>query len=278
MNARLLMPLAIVQGLWVLQRTPRLPAPSGNSGRLGVGLGTPLKVAGLGDSIMVGTGVRDQCHSLTATYARLLHERLVRDVEWRVHGFNGATSADVLHKLSPGVQCAHVYIISCGVNDATRGVPVSRFAENLAQILQSLRRKSPRATILYGGLPPLDSFPALPWPLKAILAEQVNQMQVAAAGIVARDERAHCFYFPSSMPAEQFASDGFHPAEQACERWANGLLDLWPPTVTPVDRTVRAARPARSARSRRTSARDGEPLPVVQTRRHDPCEGDQREA
>jgi hypothetical protein len=31
------------------------------------------------------------------------------------------------------------------------------------------------------------------------------------------------------MPREQFASDGFHPAETACQRWAEGLLELWPP-------------------------------------------------
>jgi hypothetical protein len=30
------------------------------------------------------------------------------------------------------------------------------------------------------------------------------------------------------MPADAFASDGFHPAETACERWARGLLELWP--------------------------------------------------
>ncbi|MGI9245146.1 MAG: SGNH/GDSL hydrolase family protein [Steroidobacteraceae bacterium] len=233
MNTRLWMPLAVVQGLWVLRRTPRLPAPDGRSGRVGPGGGPPLRVSGLGDSIMVGTGVREQCHSLTATYARLLQMRLEREVGWRVHGRNGATSAVVLHEIAPAVRPSHVHILSCGVNDATRGVSVERFASNLAAILGLLRRKSPEAVILYGGLPPLDCFPALPWPLKSILAERVRAMQSAAETVIARDARARCFRFPPIMSAEQFASDGFHPAERACERWAAGLLELWPSTHLP---------------------------------------------
>ena len=229
MESKLLMPIAVLQGLWVLQRTPRLPAPSGRAGRIGVGLGAPLRVVGLGDSIMAGTGVRDQCNSLTATYARLLQGRMQRDVEWRVHGCNGATSAAVLHKVAPGAPSAHVYVLSVGVNDATRGVPPARFARNLHGLAELLRRKSPDATIVFGGLPPLECFPALPWPLNSILAQRARELQRVATTVAASHERMLCFEFPPRMPVEQFAADGFHPAEIACQRWAEGLLDLWPP-------------------------------------------------
>jgi len=226
------MPIAVLQGLWLLQRTPRLPAPAGSSGRYGPGTGLPLRVVGVGDSIMAGTGVSKQHHSLTATYARILHERLQRDVEWQVHGRNGATSATVLHKLAPAVPGAHVYLVSVGVNDATHGVDAHRFAKNLHRSFTLLRRKAPHSVIIFGGLPPLDSFPALPRPLKTVLAARARELQRAAVDIAARHERALCFQFPPSTPAEHFARDGFHPAERACERWAAGLLDLWP-TATP---------------------------------------------
>jgi lysophospholipase L1-like esterase len=229
MDSRLLIPIAVLQGLWVLQRTPRLPAPIGRAGRIGVGLGAPLRVVGLGDSIMAGTGVREQCNSLTATYARLLRGRMQRDVEWRVHGLNGATSAAVLHKVAPGVPSAHVYLLSVGVNDATRGVPPARFACNLQGLVELLRRKAPDSTILFGGLPPLNCFPALPWPLNTLLAQRVHELQRVATEVASRHERMLCFEFPPAMPAEQFAADGFHPAESACQRWAAGLLELWPP-------------------------------------------------
>ncbi len=230
----LLMPIALVQGLWLWQRTPSLPVPAGNSGRVGRNGGRPWRVVGVGDSIMAGTGVKDQSHSLTASYARLLHERSLRDVEWRVHGIKGATSATVLREVAPAVPDANVYIVSCGVNDATRGVPSSQFVHNLGEILQLLRQKAPQSAILYGGLPPLDSIPLFPWPLKSILAERVREMKTAVAGLLARHERVWCFDFPQTMPADQFASDGFHPAESACEHWAKGLLDLWPQSL-PVD-------------------------------------------
>jgi lysophospholipase L1-like esterase len=159
MKHQLLLPLAIVQGLWVLQRTPRLPAPKGRAGRIGngstgngngVAAERPLRVVGVGDSIMAGTGVREQCDSLTAAFARLLHERAGRHVEWRVHGANGATSAAVLHTFAPRAPTADVYLLSVGVNDATRAVPPDRFAENIRGVFELLRRKAPDSVIFYG--------------------------------------------------------------------------------------------------------------------------------
>jgi lysophospholipase L1-like esterase len=154
---------------------------------------------------------------------------LQRDVEWRVHGFNGATSASVLHKVAPAVPAAHVYLLSMGVNDVTHGVDPHRFAANLEGTIELLRRKAPDATILFGGLPPLDSFPALPWPLRSILAQRAKDLHRAADDVAMRHPHTACFHFPPDMPRDQFASDGFHPAESACQRWAEGLLDLWPP-------------------------------------------------
>lgn len=263
MYERLLLPIAIAQGLWLMYRTPKLPAPVGDSGRAGPGFVPALKLAGVGDSIMVGTGVREQCHSLTATYARLLHARLGCSVDWRVHGRNGATSGQVLREVLPTVQRAHVYILSCGVNDATHQVPIDEFANNLGAILDALHAQSPRAAILYGGLPPLETFPALRWPLKAVLAERVRAMRAAATEVIDRRKRVFHFQFPPTMSPEHFASDGFHPHEQSCEQWASGLLALWPPTLAVGGR--RADEEGRRGRERAVdSGGGGQMLPVVQ--------------
>jgi lysophospholipase L1-like esterase len=228
----ILTPIAMLQGLWLLQRTPRLAPPPGCAGRFGIGLGAPLRVVGVGDSAIAGIGVSDLCCSITATYARLLQQRMQRDVEWRVHGHNGATSDVVLQSLAPSVPVANTYLISVGVNDATRGVKPRRYAANLMRIVALLRRRSPQCAILFGGVPPLECFPALPWPLRSVLATRARHIQRAAVAVAARHERVFCFVFPPTMPASQFADDGFHPAEYACERWAMGLLDLWPPATT----------------------------------------------
>lgn len=241
---RLLLPFALAQGLFVAGRIPRLPAPVGTGGRFGHGPGVPLRVVGIGDSVIAGTGVRRQGDSLTASYASLLQQRLGCDVEWRVHAVDGATSAGLLHKLAPAVPAAQVYLLSCGVNDVTRGVSPRQFATNLAGVLALLRRKSPDCVVLYGGLPPFDAFPSLPWPLRAVLSERARALQQAACALFSRDARSFCFRFPPAMPADQFASDGFHPGESGCARWARGLLDLWPATEMRAESPAPAASPA----------------------------------
>lgn len=258
MDTRLLTPIALLQGLWLMQRTPRLPSPAGNSGRFGCGLAPSLRVVGVGDSCIAGTGVSDLQHSVTASYARQLQQRWQCEVEWRAHGVNGATSAAILHNIAPAVPAADVYVVSAGVNDAIRGVEPRRYARNLHRVFVLLRRKSPQSTILFGGLPPLDVFPALPWPLRAILAQRARALHETAVAVAARHERTFCFRFPPHMHANHFASDGFHPAESACERWATGLLDLWPPATAPAvprteTRSMKSA--ARSGRTARRAAR-----------------------
>jgi lysophospholipase L1-like esterase len=233
MDTRLLTPIAVLQGFWLMQKTPRLPSPSGSSGRFGAGLSPSLRVVGVGDSCIAGIGVSDLGQSVTASYARQLQQRWQCDVEWRVHGVNGATTAAILHNIAPGVPAAHVYVVSAGVNDAIHGVEPRRYARNLHRVFVLLRRKAPQSTILFGGLPPLDAFPVLPWPLRAILAQRARALHETAVAVAARHEHTFCFRFPPRMHANHFASDGFHPAESACERWATGLLDLWPPAVTP---------------------------------------------
>ena len=110
--AQLLMPVALVQGLWLLRSTPRLPTPRGRYGRVGMGRGSRIRVVGVGDSVMVGSGVRRQRDSLTGSYARQLQERSQCDVEWRVRGFVGATSDAVLHQVAPTAPPADVYLLS----------------------------------------------------------------------------------------------------------------------------------------------------------------------
>jgi hypothetical protein len=95
----------------------------------------------------------------------------------------------------------------------------------------------------------------LPWPLNSVLAARARELQQVAAQTTARYERAFCFEFPASMPPEQFASDGFHPAEIACERWAMGMLDLWfPPAVKQLQTLSRSKRPRTAARNRTASS------------------------
>ena len=226
MPTRLLLPIALAQGLWVRQTVPRLPPAEGRRGTFGTGSGDALRVVGVGDSIIAGVGVAHQDRALLGHFARRLHERSGRPVRWRACGVNGADSTMIRERIAPVAPAADVYIVSAGVNDAVRGVGTTRFAANLAEIAATLRRKSPQAALVFAGIPPLDRFPALPWPLGAVLGARAARLQ-AAARAAAPGMHAICFDFPANLPPGGFARDGFHPAEAACDAWAGWLLEAW---------------------------------------------------
>jgi lysophospholipase L1-like esterase len=232
MPTRLLLPIALAQGLWVRQTVPRLPPATGRRGAFGPGPARALSVVGVGDSIIAGVGVERQERALVGHFARRLHERSGRPVRWRACGLNGADSTMIRERIAPVAPAADVYIVSAGVNDAVRGVSVARFSTNLVEVAATLRRKSPQAALVFAGIPPLDRFPALPWPLGAVLGARAARLQ-AAARAVAADLRTVCFDFPADLPPGGFARDGFHPAAEACDAWARWLLDAW---LSPAER------------------------------------------
>ena len=225
MPTRLLLPVALAQGLWVRGTTPRLPPARGHRGRCGAGAGA-MRVVGVGDSIVAGVGVDQQRNALVGQFARRLHERSRRPVEWRAHGLNGATSAMIAQRMAPRARPADVYLLSAGVNDVTHGVSARAFASNVALAVGALQARSPGATVIFAGVPPLERFPALPWPLGALLGDRARRLQAAAREVLPR-EHALCFDFPDALPAGGFAADGFHPASDACGEWAQWLLELW---------------------------------------------------
>jgi len=219
-------PVALLQAVRVLLVTPRLAPPEGAAGRIGADGPDALRITGVGDSIIAGTGVRRLQDSLTAAYARLLHARTQRPIEWRVRGRNGATSASVLRELAPTAPAGDLYVISVGVNDVTRRVTPGAFGRNVAGIHERLRHQAPSSAFLFAGVPPLERFPALPAPLNSLLGAQARELQQAAAETLAGRPRTYCYFFPTTVPPGDFARDGFHPAESAVLAWASELLVL----------------------------------------------------
>jgi lysophospholipase L1-like esterase len=242
MPTPLLLPVALVQGLWVRRTVPRLPPARGRRGRFGTGP-RGASVVGIGDSIIAGVGVDRQERALIGHLGRRLHERTGETVRWLACGVNGADSAAILERIVPHAPTADVYVVSVGVNDAVRGVAPARFARHVEGMVRVLRERSPAATMLFAGIPPLERFPALPWPLGALLGKRAARLQAAVRELAPRLDLV-CFDFPPELPAGGFAPDGFHPASQACDVWAGWLLDAW------LSRPARPAAPGRGSPSR----------------------------
>lgn len=218
-------PLLLAEGLYARLATARLQPADGVTGAVGHG-GRALRLAGLGDSIIAGIGVGSQREGLVGQVARACAERAGARVEWHAVGRSGATSAQVLEHLLPtAVDFApQLVVLSIGVNDAVAGVGPAEFKRNLRTIVDALGTGRARPAVVFGGVPPLDSFPALPWPLSRVLGERARALQRAAVELTGH-RGLRVVVLPRRLERAGFARDGFHPGPEGCRTWAGWVTD-----------------------------------------------------
>lgn len=214
-----LFPLLIPQALATRRRTPRFaPPPGATEGR--IGQGAPLRLHGIGDSIIAGVGTSSMERCLTAQLAQQLSRGLGRAVDWRAQGLSGASTASIRKLLVPSLpeQPIDLFLVSTGVNDVTGLTRSGRFRDELVALLEALGQHSPEAVILLPGLPPLHRFPALRRPLRDLLAMRGRQLDDIAAEVAATAAGQRVVHVRLAFQPEPsaFAADGFHPADAAC--------------------------------------------------------------
>lgn len=194
-----------------------------------VGDGPPLKLVGLGDSIIAGVGASTHAVGLVGRTAEALAELESVRVEWSAVGRSGATSSKIRERLlsTAPLAGADAVIVSAGVNDLTRLHGPARFRRDLDALLDTLERAAPNARIALAGLPPLETFPALPPPLKRAFGLRGRQldavMQQAAAD---RPRVAHAAVEIDAAAAadrDSFSADGFHPSEASYIPFGQGM-------------------------------------------------------
>jgi lysophospholipase L1-like esterase len=218
-------PLLLVEGLHARLATARLPPADDVRG--GTGNGPAIRLAGLGDSIIAGIGVETQREGLVGQVASACAERASMRVEWQAVGASGATSVDVLRRLLPVAKGfePQLVVLSVGVNDAVAGVEPAAFKRNLTAIVDGLA--APRGggpAIVFGGIPPLEAFPALPWPLSRLLGARARRLQRAAVELTGY-RGLRVVVFPERLEPSAFARDGFHPGPDGCQAWAGWVAD-----------------------------------------------------
>jgi len=216
--------LCLPQALTVRRRATRLPPADGPTfGR--VGDGTPLRLIGIGDSIIDGVGVHDASRALTGRLAACWARATGHAVGWSALGRNGIDASGALRRLVPRLPDAPVdcVLVSIGVNDVTRLKTVARWRADLAALLKALAAHSPEAVIILLAVPPLARFPALPWPLSAVLCLRGEMFNRAGRAVVeehANDGTARVEFVDyqefGTLTPDGFASDGYHPNEATC--------------------------------------------------------------
>lgn len=230
--AVMLAPLLFAQGRYVRKRTPILPEASGT--RTGSqGAGTKLSLMILGDSAAAGVGVASQeqalCGQLVSRLERHYH------VGWELIAKTGATTADVLSWI-PTIEkhARDVVVVSLGVNDVTGGVTRKTWLRQQRVLVQELATRFAPRHIVLTQVPPMDSFLALPHPLRWVVGQQSRRFNLVAKSTWHQHDICEFLEPAFTLDPPFLASDRFHPGALAYEAWAESVaqrvLDRFSPS------------------------------------------------
>lgn len=209
--------LLLPQALWVRKTALRFPAADGPpEGQTGHGP-NELKMLALGDSIIAGVGARELGNALVGQAAQHLSDTLDVRVRWEAHGRSGATTRQIATRMLPGVENERVdaILVSAGVNDVISLHGLARWRKDLEGLMRALAGRWPDAVIAVSGLPPMNHFPALPQPLRALFGMRARQFDRVLRDVL--EDHPLAVHIPLSFEAREgsFCEDGFHPSEQS---------------------------------------------------------------
>jgi lysophospholipase L1-like esterase len=228
-----LLPIAWAQARATRRRVPLLPPPMPPHHGGVPGVGAPIRIVAIGDSAVSGIGLLRGDETVAAATARGLTRTTARPSIWRAYGLSGATVRDALSRLLPRVapEPADLLIIAFGVNDTTGYRSPASFADDLARLASMARDRVGDAAVVIGGVAPIASFPALPWPLRTVLGWRSAALQAAADRLVGRLPRLVVERFEAPLAPDLFASDGFHPNLKAHTLWGERIAALALPLI-----------------------------------------------
>lgn len=222
----LLIPLILPQALYVKKVTLRLPQAAGsNKGRIAENQDKRLTLVGIGDSVIAGVGVNSQKNALIAQTATCFAKQYLAETNWLALGKNGANSTDIYKTITQQLPDHHVdiFVLSIGVNDVTTLTSLKRWQKNLSAIIKQLNAHSSKAIITFIGVPAMETFPALPGPLKFMLGYRAKRLDLLAQQIFAEQENCIHLKLAIKPDVNDIALDGFHPSEQACKKLAEAI-------------------------------------------------------
>ena len=241
--ALILMPALLIQGWWVRKRAIRMGPAEGpsqgflpeedhqNRTRDGVVVSSerinpPLKLLGLGDSVIAGVGLASTELTVTARLADRLNQYLGRAIDWRILGEDGAKISDTQRLLAATESGSFDWIVvSVGVNDVTELTSLVRWQQGLLGLISEIRSRSSHATVVFLQLPPMGRFEMIPQPLRAVLGIRAAMLRLVLTWIV-EAHRGVWMIDPSDLfdPA-YMAEDGYHPNETAVDWMASEICE-----------------------------------------------------
>ena len=199
----------------------------GGVARGGAGSGAPaegrLHLVVLGDSTAVGHGTDSLATGLPGTLAQLVADARSRQVLWQVVGEHGASTRRVHYRMVNTLSPATDVVVLCvGMNDLIARHTAEEWREQMSAILGLLDRY-PEVAVL--GCPPVARFPALAWPMTALLDDQARRFDEVTAALCQEHHRVFVPVRQLAPGPEMFGPDGFHPSGEGYRLWARMVAD-----------------------------------------------------
>lgn len=115
-------------------------------------------------------------------------------------------------------------MVVLGVNDVTRQVSLWHWQKRQTQLHAMLTEQFGPRRIYLCGVPPLERFPLLPQPLRAMLGARARAFDRKLARLAARAQGLrHLPLSETLLDTAMMATDGFHPGPQMYRLWAQHL-------------------------------------------------------
>jgi len=224
----LLAPLLLLQARKAVRRAPRLPSPRGPSQGV-AGAGDPCRrLLVIGESTAAGIGAAEHARALPGFLAADMAGRLGGTVAWTVRAQSGATARRVLNEmLPPGQEPFDLIVLTVGINDLFDRRTLREWEADLLRLIDALTREHGNTRVIVSGMPPVHRIPAIPQPLRFVVAGRARAMDQITRQVSAARGAA---YVPISMARasgrELFAPDGFHPSEAGYRAWAQAIAEV----------------------------------------------------
>jgi lysophospholipase L1-like esterase len=214
----------IPQAMLFRRNAPRF-SPAAGEPRGVVGVGRPVRLLGIGDSVIAGVGAESMDQAIVARTAAALALRIPALVSWETVGKIGPRTDRVSRQLIPTLAPTpyDFMVLSCGVNDAMALMTRRRWRASLVRVLDALVAHSPQAIIGMVGMPPMGKFSLLPQPMRAVFGMRAASFDEMLRETLAAYPRAVHLPISFSTAPDQIAPDGFHPSASSHGRLGEAM-------------------------------------------------------
>ncbi len=218
----LLAPVLIYQGGRLRRTIPRLPEAADPDGTAG-GRAPAIRLAVFGDSTAAGVGAERHQDALAGLLGAAVAAETGRQVSWRAVARSGATSRTA-RDLVPGLVTQDwrpdVIVLLIGVNDLKNLRRLREWDRDVPALLAAIGKTTGGCPVIVSGMAPVSRFPALPQPMRAVLALRAKAMDQVLRRVAGQR------YVPVTSQMIRsgfFAEDGFHPSSTGYRGWAAEL-------------------------------------------------------